>query len=244
MKKITLLFCLILSFISVSCDIIPFTREYDDSYKKNENQYGVKFYTFNGKNPPPIEITKNGNIKNIEKINQLLSKIGEKEIEKIEDYRSKPNKKEMYNIYNTDKYSRIGHLYWDNYHNKKLDVELLNWKYNDNDNKRYICIRKIQITPNRIDKMKNMGKNNDQTMFISKDEYGDKWPFIIDECLIRCNRGSVVFLITKDREHYGLNGIALSMDKYKDSRDLLVNDPDKKQYIGRFIDKGLSLCPE
>jgi len=213
-------------------------KEYDYTYRKTSNQYGVSFYYFESNTSPPFEIDEDRNIMEYKYINKTLSVIGKKNIDSSMDYEKHGKAFHSWKNYEGDKDLRISYGKCIQERSLFDDIE-------------YYCIRKIQITPDRIDRMRYQGKNNDRMIFVERKEYGERWPFVMDEGLIRCNRGDKVILITKNHEHYGLNGLAISDERYKDSREIL----DKRgitssefiimgrgKTLSNFISMGLNLC--
>ena len=82
---------------------------------------------------------------------------------------------------------------------------------------------------------------------ITKQEFGDAWPFTVDEGILTCKGsgglGAVVF--TANGKTYGVNGIARGMKKYDEIDQIWAphqSIPGAKKDIGQIIQRGLSLC--
>ena len=87
-----------------------------------------------------------------------------------------------------------------------------------------------------------------ETLTITSAEYGDKWPFTVNEVKLSCRNVAAV-LITANGKTYTLNGKAKTQFKQlPDSRD--ITKPNPKYGAGAvmtlpsdMIQRGLALCP-
>ena len=73
---------------------------------------------------------------------------------------------------------------------------------------------------------------------IRKTEYGDRWPFAIQQGWLRCEGAGAVILTVQGKD-YAVNGIAST--RYASMAPVWnsMNDPDD---VGRIISRGLTLC--
>ncbi|HTH58257.1 MAG TPA: DUF2511 domain-containing protein [Cyclobacteriaceae bacterium] len=75
---------------------------------------------------------------------------------------------------------------------------------------------------------------------ISKSDYGSSWPFSVEDGVLQCDRGAILFVANGKR--YAVNGMAKSWAKsegYDDEIDeILLKGAD----IQRVIDDGQKLC--
>lgn len=83
---------------------------------------------------------------------------------------------------------------------------------------------------------------------ISRQTFGDAWPFTVDEGILagygRSGVGQVVF--TTDGATYAVNGTAAKTGAYDSIDAIRADDPSKpgaKKDLGPIIDRGLQLCP-
>lgn len=86
---------------------------------------------------------------------------------------------------------------------------------------------------------------------ITRQEYGDQWPFTVDEGVLSCKKigyvGNVELhevLFTTNGVTYAVNGTARSNKAYADVREIWADDQysiGPKKNIGPIIDRGLSL---
>ena len=80
---------------------------------------------------------------------------------------------------------------------------------------------------------------------ITRAQFGDAWPFTVDEGVLRCEGeggvGAVIF--EAEGTEYGVNGVAKSQG-YADVEPIWADDPSigAKKNIGPIIDRGLELC--
>jgi uncharacterized protein DUF2511 len=74
---------------------------------------------------------------------------------------------------------------------------------------------------------------------ISQAEYGDQWPFAIQQGRLRCEgTGAVIF--TARGKDYGVNGMAGS--RYASIEPVRKSTGDPSINIGSIISRGLTLC--
>jgi hypothetical protein len=81
-----------------------------------------------------------------------------------------------------------------------------------------------------------------RTERVSRQQFGDEWPFIVDEGAIQGRGwGSVTFKAGGDV--YAVNGLAKGQG-FKDIEPIWADDPEtgSKKNIGPIIDRGLALC--
>jgi hypothetical protein len=220
-------------------------HEFDYKYEKNENQYGVEFYHFRGKNPPIVDVLNAGKkLKDINQINKLLEIIKQPTIEPA-----------LFSSYKTaGKYLFV----WDDYNGNELTIKLRENNYNDRKSQKYICIKEILISPDRRQMLINQAENSKNKEYISKDEYGTDWPFLVDEGILECRSWKKVVFTTFNGKTYAVNGSAMGTKEYIDIHEiwkkdyesenakyfLKINRPDMVGYIniGPIINRGLELC--
>lgn len=82
---------------------------------------------------------------------------------------------------------------------------------------------------------------------ITKDEYGDDWPFTVSEGVLEGagSGGLGEVLFTADGVTYAVNGTAKQTGKYVDIEKIWADDPaleGLKKNIGPIVDRGLGLC--
>ena len=91
-----------------------------------------------------------------------------------------------------------------------------------------------------------------ETLTITSAEYGDKWPFTVNEVKLSCRNVAAV-LITANGKTYTLNGKAKTQFKQlPDSRDITKPNPKAALYgvdggmtlPSDMIQRGLALCPK
>jgi hypothetical protein len=83
---------------------------------------------------------------------------------------------------------------------------------------------------------------------ITKQEFGDKWPFTVDEGILACKGtssfGEVTF--TANGKTYAVNGAARGTKKYIPADEIWADNPSPlggpKKDIGPIIERGLKLC--
>ena len=82
---------------------------------------------------------------------------------------------------------------------------------------------------------------------ISKQEFGNDWPFTVDEGILACKGsggvGEVVF--TANGASYAVNGVAKGTKKYRPIEEVWAENPTvpgTKKNIGPIIERGLKLC--
>lgn len=80
---------------------------------------------------------------------------------------------------------------------------------------------------------------------ITRKDYGNNWPFIVDEVYLDCQGFSVT--VTANGTTYAVNGRAKDFTDYPDvtpiwAIDTSFNDPTVRKDIGPIIDAGLELC--
>lgn len=77
---------------------------------------------------------------------------------------------------------------------------------------------------------------------ISRDQYGNRWPFSVDSGKIKCIDGSVVF--EANSYEYGVNGTS-KMRGYNKIEDIWLDDPNLPgtgMDIGFVLEIGNNLC--
>jgi hypothetical protein len=72
---------------------------------------------------------------------------------------------------------------------------------------------------------------------IRQAEYGDRWPFAIQQGRLRCE-GAGAVILTARGEDYAVNGMASA--RYASIQPVRKNDPNID--IGPIISRGLTLC--
>jgi hypothetical protein len=82
---------------------------------------------------------------------------------------------------------------------------------------------------------------------ITKQEFGTKWPFTVDEGTLACKGkssfGEVIF--TANGKTYAINGTAKGTKKYLSIDEIWADNPSVsgvKKDIGPIIERGLKLC--
>ena len=77
---------------------------------------------------------------------------------------------------------------------------------------------------------------------VTKEQYGDKWPLIVNSGLLKCDRGAIVFIHNGIK--YAVNGIAMGRG-YPDIEPIWKDHPSgyiPKISIRPLINDGLKLC--
>lgn len=83
--------------------------------------------------------------------------------------------------------------------------------------------------------------------YVHQDDYGDDWPFTVEDGIVACERGSMVVFRTGGRT-YAVNGTARGFKEeagYLDFEEIWRDDPTgmlPKVNISPIIDMGLDLC--
>jgi len=214
---------------------------YDFTCRKSVNQYGVRFYNFKRLKGPPITLLPDrAGIADISQLNEILDSVGEPRIEPGTSCSSAGR--------------RDSPFVWENYLNGKLVLDTAECKYASHDKKTYPCIKRLYITPSKKEMMRNQARNSSSRVFVSREEYGDQWPFTVDFGIIACRRGNAVVFRTVGNKVYALNGIAIADKRYGDVREIWgVNEKMKELLGGKarytpridlspMIRLGLSLC--
>jgi hypothetical protein len=73
---------------------------------------------------------------------------------------------------------------------------------------------------------------------IRKTEYGDRWPFAIQQGQLRCEGAGAVILTVQGKD-YAVNGMASTRYESMQPAWKSTNDPGD---VGRIISRGLTLC--
>lgn len=79
---------------------------------------------------------------------------------------------------------------------------------------------------------------------ISRDDFGDDWPFTVDEGILACVGVSEV-VFKAGGKTYAVNGMAVGTGKYAEVEEIWADNPSipgTKKNIGPIIDRGLELC--
>jgi hypothetical protein len=79
---------------------------------------------------------------------------------------------------------------------------------------------------------------------VTKEEYGDRWPFTVDEGYLDCV-GFKEVILRVGRKEYGLSGQAVGTEKYLDVDAIWKEDPQMKGTkipINPLVQKGMSIC--
>jgi hypothetical protein len=74
---------------------------------------------------------------------------------------------------------------------------------------------------------------------ISQAEYGDQWPFAIQQGRLRCE-GTGAVILTAGGTDYGLNGMAST--RYGSMQPVRKSTGDPSFDLGSIISRGLTLC--
>ena len=86
------------------------------------------------------------------------------------------------------------------------------------------------------------GGGND-TLDVSRDDYGDAWPLTVDGGTLSCDSSQVVFT-DPDGNDYGVNGAAVSAG-HPEIDPIWADNPDidgAKVVITPLVNDGLDLC--
>jgi hypothetical protein len=92
--------------------------------------------------------------------------------------------------------------------------------------------------------------NGKHEVRITKAEYGDTWPFSVDEGILRCEgiEGTGAVTFEAQGKTYALNGIAREQKAFLEVDPIWLPDPEApaefnlKMNLGPIIDRGLQLC--
>lgn len=92
---------------------------------------------------------------------------------------------------------------------------------------------------------------NDNTLKYSKEEFGKKWPFSVDEIEVYCDGYKEIYCKASDGKIYALNGSAKTASKDNPNvskiENIWLDDPEfeglKIPYV-QFITEGLKLCKD
>lgn len=82
-------------------------------------------------------------------------------------------------------------------------------------------------------------------ILITKEAYGDEWPFTVEQGILSCENVSEVVL-TVDGVSFAINGTAKSTKKYQPVEKIWADNPaipGTKKSVGDIIKSGLALCP-
>jgi len=72
---------------------------------------------------------------------------------------------------------------------------------------------------------------------IRRVEYGDRWPFVIEQASLRCEKAGAIIL-TAEGKDYAVNGMA--GERYASIKPIL--NPTEPINVGPIISRGLTLC--
>ena len=86
---------------------------------------------------------------------------------------------------------------------------------------------------------------------VARDDFGDQWPFTVDEGVLRCEGGAVVF--TSGGTTYAVNGTALARMKvqptWRESREVWATNArpqppevQTREDLSPIVNLGLALC--
>ncbi len=199
---------------------------YDSTYKKSENQYGVRFYYFTGENTPAIDPINNfSDLKDMQ-LNKILSSITDFPKEKL-NRPFKVSGKESYTSYLKNGRS----------------ISIYIRKCNEKEEP-YFCIKKIIYSPNDKEKAQiKASKYPEDYIFVSEKEYGDKWPYKFKFGLLACKRWRDVVIIANGNV-YAVNGKAMGSKLYENAWNerKTIYDTGRMPPPHDLIKKGLSLC--
>lgn len=82
---------------------------------------------------------------------------------------------------------------------------------------------------------------------VTREEFGEAWPFTVDSGVVACRSVSSVIFIT-DRKIYAVNGLAMSDGIYEDIKEIWRVDPEAGKYgaprvnLSPILSIGLDLC--
>jgi len=93
------------------------------------------------------------------------------------------------------------------------------------------------------------GSSQRNTLKITKFEYGEKWPFSVDEVEVYCSGYKEIYCKASNGRTYALNGSAKGASNNDPNiskvEEIWLDDPNwdgLKISYGEFITKGLELC--
>ena len=84
-----------------------------------------------------------------------------------------------------------------------------------------------------------LGDSEDVGLVVTKDEYGDKWPFLVDQITLRCKNPGTAAVFEVNGVYYALNGNSKAqkwIDYYEirvDTDHLLRDDPALVDYYAQ-----------
>jgi len=79
---------------------------------------------------------------------------------------------------------------------------------------------------------------------VTKEEYGERWPFTVDEGYLDC-KGFREVIFRVGRKEYGLSGEAVGAEKYLNIDPIWREDPQMKGtkiIVTPLVQKGLGIC--
>lgn len=80
---------------------------------------------------------------------------------------------------------------------------------------------------------------------VRKEDYGDTWPFMVDQGIVRCVAPKNEIVFSSGGKAYAVNGTAKANDLYGDIRQIWRDNPaieGTKIDISPILNLGLSLC--
>ena len=88
-----------------------------------------------------------------------------------------------------------------------------------------------------------VGCGGDTQSDISRDKFGESWPFTVDRGNLYCVNGNQV-VFASSGGLYAVNGAAINSGKYQSLDPIWVNNPSTgaKKSLSEIIEKGLQLC--
>lgn len=204
-------------------------QTYNPEYKRNENQNGVLFYYFKSDDSPRLE--PESNFDNLEQIKNILSL--------IEDFPS----------HSLSDFEEVG---TNSFQDKDSDGSSITIDVRECHKKTrpYSCVTKIRYSPSPINMaIAKASKYPQKYLFVSEEEYGNRWPYTFKFGLLSCKRYKDI-VIHANHKVYAVNGSAMGAKysagnkKYHDAWSVrkTVYGTGRAAPPKGFIKKGLKLC--
>ena len=87
-------------------------------------------------------------------------------------------------------------------------------------------------------------KTTEKEAKVTRDEFGNSWPFTVLEGTLACQDGQEV-VFTANSQTYAVNGLAASSEKYAEIHAIWADNPlapGTRKDIGPILDRGTKLC--